>query len=109
VIQKHATEEFVLPKLLPKTSSSLLGDCKRNGEADAVSPFFFCQDCRFLQFLLYTLWHALHGRYAILESALLFAGMAELADAADSKSAGPRGHGGSTPPPGTNDFTSAVR
>jgi hypothetical protein len=30
------------------------------------------------------------------------AGMAELADAADSKSAGPCGHGGSTPPPGTN-------
>src|SRR5580693_7600194 len=29
------------------------------------------------------------------------AGMAELADAADSKSAGPCGHGGSTPPPGT--------
>ena len=27
--------------------------------------------------------------------------MAELADAADSKSAGPCGHGGSTPPPGT--------
>ena len=32
------------------------------------------------------------------------AGMAELADAADSKSAGPRGHGGSTPPPGTNSI-----
>ena len=31
------------------------------------------------------------------------AGMAELADAADSKSAGPCGHGGSTPPPGTID------
>jgi hypothetical protein len=30
------------------------------------------------------------------------AGMAELADAADSKSADPCGHGGSTPPPGTN-------
>src|ERR1039458_3731975 len=30
------------------------------------------------------------------------AGMAELADAADSKSAGPCGHGGSTPPPGTS-------
>jgi hypothetical protein len=29
------------------------------------------------------------------------AGMAELADAADSKSADPCGHGGSTPPPGT--------
>src|SRR3954463_1230961 len=28
--------------------------------------------------------------------------MAELADAADSKSAGPRALGGSTPPPGTN-------
>lgn len=28
--------------------------------------------------------------------------MAELADAADSKSADPCGHGGSTPPPGTN-------
>ena len=28
--------------------------------------------------------------------------MAELADAADSKSAGPCGHGGSTPPPGTS-------
>ena len=32
----------------------------------------------------------------------LKAGMAELADAADSKSADPCGHGGSTPPPGTN-------
>ena len=32
------------------------------------------------------------------------AGMAELADAADSKSAGPCGHGGSTPPPGTRMF-----
>jgi hypothetical protein len=30
------------------------------------------------------------------------AGMAELADAADSKSADPCGHGGSTPPPGTS-------
>src|ERR1019366_4049109 len=30
-----------------------------------------------------------------------YAGMAELADAADSKSADPCGHGGSTPPPGT--------
>jgi hypothetical protein len=29
------------------------------------------------------------------------AGMAELADAADSKSAGPQIRGGSTPPPGT--------
>jgi hypothetical protein len=28
--------------------------------------------------------------------------MAELADAADSKSADPCGHGGSTPPPGTS-------
>jgi hypothetical protein len=33
---------------------------------------------------------------------LLNAGMAELADAADSKSADPCGRGGSTPPPGTN-------
>jgi hypothetical protein len=31
------------------------------------------------------------------------AGMAELADAADSKSADPCGHGGSTPPPGTKN------
>jgi hypothetical protein len=31
-----------------------------------------------------------------------FAGMAELADAADSKSAGPRALGGSIPPPGTS-------
>ncbi len=30
--------------------------------------------------------------------------MAELADAADSKSADPCGHGGSTPPPGTNPY-----
>ena len=34
------------------------------------------------------------------------AGMAELADAADSKSADPCGHGGSTPPPGTNEINS---
>ena len=34
------------------------------------------------------------------------AGMAELADAADSKSADPCGHGGSTPPPGTNKIKS---
>jgi hypothetical protein len=33
------------------------------------------------------------------------AGMAELADAADSKSADPCGHGGSTPPPGTIEST----
>ena len=32
--------------------------------------------------------------------------MAELADAADSKSADPCGHGGSTPPPGTNKTNS---
>ena len=30
------------------------------------------------------------------------AGVAELADAGDSKSPGPRAHGGSTPPLGTN-------
>ena len=34
------------------------------------------------------------------------AGMAELADAADSKSADPCGRGGSTPPPGTNKIKS---
>ena len=39
--------------------------------------------------------------YAILSLELAPAGMAELADAADSKSADPCGHGGSTPPPGT--------
>jgi hypothetical protein len=33
--------------------------------------------------------------------------MAELADAADSKSADPCGHGGSTPPPGTNTKSAA--
>jgi hypothetical protein len=38
------------------------------------------------------------------ESPPPLAGMAELADAADSKSADPCGHGGSTPPPGTNSF-----
>ena len=36
-----------------------------------------------------------------IEWECLRAGMAELADAADSKSADPCGHGGSTPPPGT--------
>ena len=42
------------------------------------------------------------NRYAILWKRIPTpAGMAELADAADSKSAGPCGHGGSTPPPGT--------
>src|ERR1700753_346684 len=34
--------------------------------------------------------------------------MAELADAADSKSADPCGRGGSTPPPGTNLFYSVL-
>jgi hypothetical protein len=38
---------------------------------------------------------------AILKSVPFQAGMAELADAADSKSADPCGRGGSTPPPGT--------
>ena len=40
--------------------------------------------------------------YAILFMHPTLAGMAELADAADSKSADPCGHGGSTPPPGTS-------
>jgi hypothetical protein len=48
-----------------------------------------------------------HSGPAINAYAILFmhptpAGMAELADAADSKSADPCGHGGSTPPPGTS-------
>jgi hypothetical protein len=42
----------------------------------------------------------MHMRYFLSSPTL--AGMAELADAADSKSADPCGHGGSTPPPGTN-------
>jgi hypothetical protein len=47
--------------------------------------------------------HAAHSsqRAIYSECPPLHAGMAELADAADSKSAGPCGHGGSTPPPGT--------
>ena len=52
----------------------------------------------------------LHLRTLLIESSQVLeintvltrsAGMAELADAADSKSADPCGHGGSTPPPGT--------
>src|SRR5579862_3792456 len=48
--------------------------------------------------------HAAHSsqRAIYSECPPLHAGMAELADAADSKSAGPCGHGGSTPPPGTS-------
>jgi hypothetical protein len=42
------------------------------------------------------------SKLTLLSSLEQHAGMAELADAADSKSADPCGHGGSTPPPGTN-------